>query len=58
MAGSAGLAGDYARMTKSELQDEVANLRARLDVAERERDALRESEGRLSTVIDHMPAVV
>ncbi len=65
MAGLAEPAGDPAQMSKAGLLEEVVSLRTRLDESARrnaelelENRALRESEGRLATVVDHMPAVV
>ena len=64
MARSAEPAGDVARMTKAGLLEEVKSLRARLDELtrdnadlERANRVLRESEGRLATLVEHMPAV-
>ena len=65
MAGSAVPAGDLAQMSKTGLLEEVMSLRAQVEELtqckadlESENRALRESEGRLATVVDHMPAVV
>nr|MDJ0895533.1 hypothetical protein [Alphaproteobacteria bacterium] len=64
MAESAEATGDVAHVTKSALQDEVQSLQARLNELTEEcadlrraNRALRDSEGRLSALVEHMPAV-